>query len=148
MHDAVQVQHLYLWHHNKQMWLLMGRMQPIWLIFLSRKCQYINLSDLPARMLRLFFSNSTPASRAQRVTWGCCSYFLLAKLSSTLGLRHQVVVDAKTSQVRATSRGLSGRRNKSQVERDPKNVSVRAAIKKGSSQARVYCKHIWGSRLQ
>lgn len=104
-------------------------MQPTWLVFLSRNCQYINLSELPARTLPIFFSNLTPASRAQRVTWGCCSYFLLPKLISTLGLFHQVIVDAKTLQVRAKSQAPSSSKNKWQVERDPKNVFVRAAIK-------------------
>lgn len=122
--------------------------QPIWPVFLSRKCQYINLSELPARMLPHDFSNMSPASGTQRVTWGCCSYFLLPKLSSTLGLFHQVLVDTKMSQVRAKSQVLSSSKNKSQVERDPKNLFVRAAIKQSSSQARVYCKHTWGSRLQ
>lgn len=82
--------------------------QPTWLLFLSRKCQYKNLSEPPVWTL----PNLTPASRAQRITWGCCSYFLLPKLSSDLGLFHWVIVDAKTSQVRAKSQLHSGSKNK------------------------------------
>lgn len=124
------------------MWLLMGNPHsPYDLYFFQESANtLICLSYLP-ECYPLFFSNMTPASGTQRVTWGCCSYFLLPKLSSTLGLFHQVLVDTKMSQVRAKSQVLSSSKNKSQVERDPKNVFVRAAIKQSSSQARVYCKH-------
>lgn len=122
MQNSMPVWHPYLW----SIWL-------VWLAYISRKCQYVHMSDLLARILSIFFSNWTPASRRQWVT-GCCSYHLQSNwpflLGSFIKSLWKTKNRGKESHKYMAVAGINHKWRGTQ-----RNILVRATIKNVSSQA-------------
>lgn len=122
MQNSMPVWHPYLW----SVWL-------VWLAYISRKCQYVHMSDLLARILSIFFSNWTPASRRQWVT-GCCSYHLQSNWPFLLGFFIKSLWKTKNrgkeSHKYMAVAGINHKWRGTQ-----RNILVRATIKNVSSQA-------------